>query len=200
MKNRIPFFLLILSCFVFADSLWKVDSESIYSHKKNYKVGDAITILIDESTSAQQSGMTRSDKRSDDSFDFGFNVGSGSGAGSDGDSSSFLLGLESNGDSRFEGSGRTSRTSTVKTTITATVIDIQPNGNLFIVGQRQLRINNENEQVEISGVIRVSDINPDNTVHSSKIANAKVTVLGTSGSITDVQNPGFLKSVFGWLF
>ncbi len=190
-----------MSCFVFAASLWNADSESIYSHKKNYKVGDAVTIIIDESTSAQQTGMTRSDKRSEDSFDFGLNVGSSSSGSSDkSDSSAFSLGLEAKGDSEFEGSGRTSRTSTVKTTITATVIDIQPNGNLFIVGQRQLKINNENEQVEVSGVVRVEDITPDNTIHSSKIANAKVTVRGTSGAVADVQNPGFIKSVFGWLF
>jgi len=189
--------VLIISV-LFAESLWKDNSQSVYSYKKDYKVGDTVTIIIDESTSAIQSGSTRTDKKNDSSFDFGFGLSSGGGEG-DGAESNANLTLETKGDASFEGNGRTSRKSTVKTVITATVIDIQPNGNLFIVGQKQLKINNENEQVEISGVIRVEDITPQNTINSSKIANAKVTVKG-SGSVGEVQKPGFMKSIFGWLF
>jgi len=200
--TKLSILLLIIFSFLTADSLWKDTSQSVYSYKRDYKVGDTVTIVIDESTSAIQSGSTRSDKKNDNTFDFGFGLSSGGSSGGNEGSSSESnanLSLEAGGDSSFEGTGRTSRTSTVKTVITATVIDIQPNGNLFVVGQKQLKVNNENEQVEISGVIRIEDITPQNTISSSKIANAKVTVKG-SGTVGEVQKPGFMKSIFGWLF
>jgi len=203
MRTRKIFFIILplIFCLCSANSLWKDDYDSPYAKNRNYKIGDTVTVLIEENLSAIQTGTTRSDKRSDLGIDIGVDdtssFTSGSKATSSEGSSEFTL--DAGGNSRFQGTGRTSRTSALEAIITATIIDIQPNGNLFILGQRQMKVNDEIEQVEVSGIVRGEDISEQNTVRSSQIANAKISVKG-SGVVSNPQRPGMMTKMFGWLF
>ena len=103
------------------------------------------------------------------------------------------------GQDDFSGIGRTSRRSKVETTISAIIVQILENGNLFVVGEHVVNINNDKEIIEISGVVRQDDISPENEVYSHKIANAKISVKG-EGVVGSKQTPGLLSKMFGWIF
>ncbi|MBU0580025.1 MAG: flagellar basal body L-ring protein FlgH [Candidatus Margulisbacteria bacterium] len=194
------FFMLSFCFFIatsHADSIWSENSNSPYVTPKAQKPGDVVTVIIEENTSALQSGSTQSDRDTDIQLDLENAAASNYSGRSDANDSS--LGISMRGANRYRGVGRTMRNSTVKTTLTATVVDVQPNGNLFIMGQRQLKINNEIQQLEVSGIVRQSDITPENTIHSSQIANAKIGLSG-SGPVSAPQQTGLFSKLFGWLF
>jgi len=101
----------------------------------------------------------------------------------------------------FDGSGETSRNESMTASITARVVDVMPNGNLFIQGVREIKVNNEEQFITLSGLIRPVDISPDNTVLSSYIADAKISYSGR-GVVSDKQRPGWLMRAidFVWPF
>ena len=101
----------------------------------------------------------------------------------------------------FDGSGETSRDESMTASITARVIDVLPNGTLVIQGSREIKVNNENQRITLSGLIRPVDISPDNTILSSYVANARIEYSG-SGSVSDKQRPGWLTRFvdFIWPF
>jgi flagellar L-ring protein FlgH len=97
-------------------------------------------------------------------------------------------------DSSFEGSGSTSRETTLQTSLTARVIDVLPNGYLVVEGMREIRVNNENQSVYLTGVIRPDDIGPRNTVLSSAVAQMSVRVQG-KGVVSQPIKPGWLFKI-----
>jgi flagellar L-ring protein precursor FlgH len=96
--------------------------------------------------------------------------------------------------STYAGSGSTSRTETLNATISAKVIDVLSNGNLQIEGRRDIKVNNEDQLIIISGTVRPSDIGANNTVNSTYIADARISYTG-KGIISDRQSPGWLMNV-----
>jgi len=97
-------------------------------------------------------------------------------------------------DSTFEGSGSTSRTTTLQTTLTARVVDVLPNGYLVVEGVREVRVNNENQNIYLTGVVRPEDINRDNVVPSSAVAQMAVRVQGR-GVVSQPLKPGWLYKI-----
>ena len=83
--------------------------------------------------------------------------------------------------------------------ITATVTEILPNGNLRIVGSRHLMVNNERQFITLSGIIRARDISPDNVVRSTSISDAKIAYSGV-GIIDERQRPGWLANLINWIW
>ena len=80
-------------------------------------------------------------------------------------------------------------------------MQVRPNGNLFIKGTREIKVNSETQYIILSGLIRPEDISPGNTILSSYIGNAKIEYSG-DGSISDKQKPGWLTRIvdFIWPF
>lgn len=193
--------LLLVFSFLSANSLWTNNSQSPFLKKIDYKVGDTLTVMIDENLSALQSGSTKANKQSNIGFSLGSKTDSSHEVQNRKDETSLddKFSLNTVGNSRYTGTGSTSRKSAIKTTITATVIDVQPNGNIFILGQRQIKINDEVEQLEVSGIIRIKDIAEDNTVLSSQIANSKISISGV-GTVANPQKPGLFSKALDWLF
>jgi flagellar L-ring protein precursor FlgH len=192
---------LIVS-FGLAASLWSENSKAPFFPNNKFNVGDTITILIDENLSAAQSGSTRTNKNSTNSLDFSNRLDETIERASSSkidNSGNTRLALSAGGQTNYSGTGQTSRTTTLKTTITATVIDVQPNGNLYIMGQRSLRVNEEVETLEVSGIVNVSKLADDNSIRSTQIANAKITIRG-AGVVSAPQQPGVLGKMFEWLF
>ena len=181
------------------DSLWDYANEPLYgTPSKEISVGAMITILISESTSATQQADTRTLKNSELNADLLSNF----------DQVANVLGNERlrrtqdfqvGGNDRYTGSGQTSRKSQVNAIVTAEVTEILDNGNLFILGYHKVNVNNETQTIRISGVIRTQDIAPDNTILSSQIAKAEVSIKG-SGVVATKQNPGIMTKLFGWFF
>jgi len=184
---------------VHADSLWGGSSGNLYGgERKKVRVGDVVTIVISESTSAVQEASTRTSKGSS----VGFQMGSAW------DQVANLLGTETirktydaslSGDDEYRGAGQTSRKSQVKAMITAVITEILDGGNVYVVGEHKVKVNNEVETIRVSGIIRPSDISGDNTINSYQIAKAEVAVNG-AGVVGAKQNPGVLTKMFNWLF
>ena len=98
------------------------------------------------------------------------------------------------GSSSFEGKGSTSRATTLETNLTARVVDVLPNGYLVVEGMREISVNNESQSVYLTGVVRPDDINPNNTVLSSFVAQMSVRVQGR-GVVSQPLKPGWLYRI-----
>jgi len=169
-------------------SLWRDERGSLFTDLRATKAGDTVTVLVMESSIASQKAAT------DLKRDSNFKVGPGKG---------FLFKnigeMSYGGSSTSKGEGSTSRSSNLITRLTATVTDVLPNGNLVIQGEREIRMNEENQLIRLSGVIRPSDVSPDNTVSSTLIADARIELTG-KGPIAQRQREGILTQLIRLLF
>ena len=93
-----------------------------------------------------------------------------------------------------QGLANSAQSNKLQGSVTVTVIQRQPNGNLVVQGQKNLRLNRGDELVQIQGIVRAADIAPDNTIPSSKVADARI-AYGGRGQITDVQQPRYGQQV-----
>ena len=102
--------------------------------------------------------------------------------------------------SAFDGEGSSRQSNSIFGDITVTVAKRWPNGNLFVRGEKWITINQGREYVRVSGIVRAVDIEPDNTVPSTKIADARITYAGR-GALADANRPGLLSRFFNspWL-
>ena len=101
--------------------------------------------------------------------------------------------------SAFKGAGSTSRTSSLRTNVSARVVDVLPNGYLVVEGAREVRLNNENQMVTITGVVRPVDISQNNVVLSSAISQMSVKVQG-KGLVSQPLNPGWLFKILNGIW
>lgn len=174
-------------------SLWAPrTSANLYADLKARNVGDIVTINIVESARASKNATTKTAR--DSSLGASW---SGVLAKLAGD----WVGSEQTVDfkNEFDGKGETTRSSQLNAYITAQVIHMLPNGNLVIQGSRQVQVNNENQFINIRGVIRPVDISSNNIVLSTFIADATIELTG-QGVISDKQRPGWLARILDWVW
>lgn len=189
---------------VLTASLWRdVSSRNLFQDLRAHAVGDLVTVNIVETSKASKKADTKASR--DSSMSAGINnaLGWEGKLGRIGvpelfDKTTMFKGSIQNS---FQGAGATSRDESMTASITARVVQVRPNGNLYIKGTREIRVNNETQFIILSGLIRPEDISPDNTILSSYIGNAKIEYSG-SGSISDKQRPGWLTRIvdFIWPF
>jgi flagellar L-ring protein precursor FlgH len=94
----------------------------------------------------------------------------------------------------FESTGETGRNSSVQASVGARVVNVLPNGDLVISGRKDVKINNETQIINLSGVVRPKDISSANRVESTYLANAEIEISG-KGVIADKQKPGWMARV-----
>jgi flagellar L-ring protein precursor FlgH len=172
-------------------SLWTNSSSGLFADFRARSVGDIVTITVDET--ARASGEASTDTEREQNMDMG--LGSLLGftaalqrAHPDLDPSS-LIGLMS--EHEFSSRGETSRESRVRATLAVRVRRELPNHDLYIEGTKVILINDEELHIYISGVIRPEDIEQDNSVRSSLVADAQIQFSGR-GSLTDNTSQGWL--------
>ena len=183
-------FISVIS-FIFFMGMQAFCIKDLFSyHKKNFKVGDIITISVSENAQAQHTATTRAQKQVVSSI-------------SQGNVTPNIFSFVPNGQlqtqSQLNGRGSTVRQGSMKATITAQVVQILPNGNLVIVGEKKLKFNYEMQIVRIRGIVRPEDVEVDNTVDSKYIANCEIEFVGR-GVLTRLQKGGLLNRLFNWLF
>ncbi len=193
----IGFGVLAVDQGLLADSLYPSEgSNSIYTEKRARRVGDVITVMIEENTAASQAAGSQYNKNAS----VALGAGSGFlGAGSYGGgvlNSPSQIGIGAS--SAHQGQGTSSRSTTVTGEMTAKILSVLPNGNYQISGSRYVEVNDEKQTIEVTGEIRADDISKENTISSQRIANAKIKFTGT-GPATEVAQPGILTRVLGWL-
>ncbi len=169
-----------------AASLWS-DQGSLFSDRKARAVGDSLTIIINESTSASHSGSASNSKSGSTTM----NAGTGL--------LTFIDNASASSNDSFKSDGKISNTNAVSGRITVQVMAIKPNGNMVISGTQTIKQNNEEQKITISGEVRPEDVTSDNTVMSYNVANAQLKIDG-KGPINSKQKQGILTQIFNFLF
>ncbi|HWU68154.1 MAG TPA: flagellar basal body L-ring protein FlgH [Stenotrophobium sp.] len=163
---------------------------ALFEDQKAHNIGDILTILLVENTQAKTTSSTSTAKQSDSSMSaptiFGMPV-TVHGAP--------VLSGALDSKHGFSGSGDSAQTNTLQGSVTVTVVGRQPNGNLVVRGMKHLDINQGSQDVRIEGIVRPADIAPDNTVQSSRVADARVAYVGT-GSLAESNTKGWLARFF----
>jgi flagellar L-ring protein precursor FlgH len=173
---------------------------AIYSNKSNRflfednkarRVGDVITVLLDEQTNATKSASTNTNKNT-----------------AIGLANPTLFGREPtfrgkpalsasvSADHAFSGAGGSSQSNRLSGDITVTIAEVYPNGNMMIKGEKLVTLNQGSEVISITGLVRAADVSPLNTITSNRIANAKITYRGR-GALADSNRPGWLTRILG---
>jgi flagellar L-ring protein FlgH len=189
MKKIILISILFIAA-IFPQNMRKNSYYSLFSDQKASNIGDAITIIVVESSLATNKAKTSSGRKSDLSFDLGGKV-------LNNDVPEANVGIGSNNE--FSGSGSTEASGMIQTKISATIESVLENGNMLISGSKKITINGEEQLVNIKGVVRATDVRADNSVLSYNISDAEISFEG-SGLIDDAQSPGWLTKFFHWIF
>lgn len=188
-----------------ADSLFSqttAKDASVISEKLDrFEVGDIITVIVRETLDATTSAGTNTKKESD--------VKAGAAAAAN----PFLVGEKPDGnnilnpgelpnwdiqsENETKNTGDTRRRNTLTTSITCTVVEVFPNGNLKIAGDKQVTVNRDDSMVSVGGIIRSKDITAENTIQSTQVADATVTVKG-KGPLWNNQRRGLVTRVLDW--
>lgn len=163
---------------------------ALFEDKKARKVGDLITVVLQETTSATKKASTTTAKSS--TIDLPAPTIFGRGVTRNGTS---ILNGSVDTSRDFTGEGDSSQSNTLYGTITVTVAEVMPNGNLQIRGEKLMTLNQGVEHIRLSGIVRSQDIAPDNTIKSSQIANAKI-IYGGDGVIAESNTKGWLQRFF----
>jgi flagellar L-ring protein FlgH len=166
----------------------------LFADLKARRVGDVLTIRLTETTSASKSAATKTAKTTTVNNTGPTILGKTITAAGVPIFTTTLAGADA-----FDGSGSSTQGNSLAGSLTVTVMDVQPNGNLVVQGDKTLRLNQGDEYVHISGVVRRADIGTDNTVTSDKVADAHISYSG-KGVIDSSNRMGWLARFFNSKF
>ena len=153
-------------------------------------VGDIVTIVLSESTAAQKSAVTTTQKSTSDTMPGVSLLGKAVTL-----KGNPVLSASVDDASKFDGEGNSTQSNSLTGNITATVSKVLPNGNLYIKGEKRIWINQGQESVLVSGIVRPIDLAADNSVPSAKVASARFSYVG-KGAINDANTQGWLSRFF----
>ncbi len=169
-------------------SLWDDRQSRLFTDARALDHGDILTVLIsinDRAALNNESDRRRTSNRGIGlSADLGWDAWSAGGA----------LSGNATGTSQSVGRGSTERSERIDMRVAAVVTDVLPNGNLLIMGSQEVRVNAELRILTVAGIVRPSDISPDNTIAYDRIAEARVSY-GGRGRIAEVQQPAWGQQV-----
>jgi flagellar L-ring protein precursor FlgH len=173
-------------------SLWsEVEARALIGMDGNARrVGDLITVLIIENAATNIDADTKSERKSDNSFGIDAALGLDTSILRANPDMGSSIGLGGSSESKFDGKAQTSRSGSLRATVTCQVEEVLPNGNLRIRGTKQVRVSRETQFLVLSGIVRPRDILLDNTVQSNLIAEARIEFTG-AGVVADKQGPGW---------
>ena len=175
------------------NSLWRNGSRAFFKDQRAAQVGDILTVTVnitDKAAIANETQRSRENKEDSGITDFaGSKLLSGSAA-------KVLPGriLTADSAASSDGKGSVNRQEALQTNVAAVVTQVLPNGNLVVEGKQEIRVNFEIRELIVAGIVRPEDIQSDNTIDSSKIAQARI-AYGGRGQITDVQQPRYGQQV-----
>jgi flagellar L-ring protein FlgH len=176
-----------------ANSLWRNGSRAFFKDQRAARVGDILTVTVnitDKANIANETQRSRTNKEDSGITDF---VGSKTlGVQAQKILPGRILTADSTASS--DGKGSVARQEALQTNVAAVVTQLLPNGNLVVEGKQEIRVNFEIRELIVAGIVRPEDIQSDNTIDSSKIAQARI-AYGGRGQLTDVQQPRYGQQV-----
>lgn len=178
------------------NSLYRTSAKGFFKDERAHRVGDIVTVQVTINDNAQFNNQTQRARTSTNSAGMGGILGSAMNSAfasstvpvDAADAVDFSSGL------RDTGNGSVNRRETLTTSVAAVVTQVLPNGNLVIEGRQEVRVNFEVRDLIVAGIVRPSDIQANNTIHSTKIAEARISY-GGRGQITDVQQSRYGQQV-----
>lgn len=172
-----------------AQSLWsgEYSSYNVFADRKARNVGDTLTVVISESTSLSASRANSNSKSGSTDLSSGVGI------------FGFLAAASASGSDSFSADGSSTSKNTTSANITVTVVDVQPNGNMTVEGTQSIWQNRDEHKITFRGVCRQDDVSVNNTIVSTKIADATVKFDG-KGPLNAKQRQGILTQVFNFLF
>jgi flagellar L-ring protein precursor FlgH len=180
-------------------SLWPGEStrNSLFSDNKACYVNDIVTIVVDESSSGENKASTNTSKDTKTSAGISALLGIDTSILKANPNMGGQISIGGTSVNALKGAGDTSRGGRLQARVAARVVAIMDNGLLMIEGRRQLTLNEEDQYIVLTGLIRPDDITSDNLILSSLIADARIVYTGT-GVIHDKQRPGWLTRIVDW--
>lgn len=177
------------------NSLWRQGSRAFFRDQRAAQIGDLVTVRVRITDRAQFENRTSRTRQNAEGLGasglFGLETQLDQVFGDDVRADA-LLDLNSN--TASAGTGSTRRSEQLTTNVAAVVVQVLPNGNLVIEGKQEVRVNFEVRELIVAGVVRPEDIEADNTIDSTKIAEARI-AYGGRGQLTDVQQPRYGQQV-----
>lgn len=175
-------------------SLFDERVENLYGRKRDYRVGDIVTVILDEQTQASRNASTTTARESTNDALPSIKAGVGDalahlplGKGL----RSAVNQLKVDGNTiTSTGTGDAGQRATLRGQIAVTVVDVLANGNLIVRGEKQLSLSEGSEVIQVAGIVRVEDVAPNGTVQSRRLANAQITYRGT-GDLAAASAPGW---------
>lgn len=186
-------------------SLWsdlKSNNGTLFLDYKARNIGDIVIVQIIESSSASNTNTTQTSKSSNYNASVNNFLGMPMSLGINdflgmGNPFNPIVGAQTN--NNFQGDGSKQKADSVQATIAARIIDILPSGNLVIEGNREIVVDQEKQFISVKGVIRQKDIDANNVVLSTSIADAQIAYSG-KGMLTDVNKKGWLAHFVDWVW
>lgn len=166
----------------------------LFADLKARRVGDVLTIRLTEVTNASKSAVTKTTKTTSVNNTGPTILGKTITAGGVPIFTTTLAGADS-----FDGEGSSTQGNSLAGSLTVTVMEVQPNGNLVVQGDKTIKLNQGDEFVHVSGVVRFADIQADNTVTSDRVSDAHISYSG-KGVINSANQMGWLARFFNSVF
>lgn len=162
---------------------------TLFSDRVAHRIGDILTVRLEEMTQGEKKAKTKTKKVASNDFPtpviFNAQVPP--------------LTVSTKTDQEFDGEGEVDQHNKLRGTISVTVMQVLTNGNLIIQGESWVTINEGREFVRLCGIVRPEDIDPNNTVSSQRVANARITYTG-GGQVGNSSRGGFMTQFFSWLW
>ena len=174
---------------------------SLFGNTNNHRVGDIITISLNERTISSKSSGVAIDKENDISL---LENGVGTFLGKNTSDTLPIIGdvtvpLNTSQSRAFSGDSSADQSNSLQGNISVTITEILPNGNLMVRGEKWMTLNNGDEYIRISGLLRKEDVTLENTVSSTKLANARISYSG-QGDLANSQRMGWLSRFFNSIY
>lgn len=166
---------------------------SLWEDKRARRIGDIITLYLEERTVSSKSNKTAIDKT--DNIDMGVDTLLGTNPSAHLNGSTVNMAIQADNTRAFEGDANSDQSNRLQGQISVTVADVLPNGVLVVRGEKWMTFSQGNEFIRIEGMLRPSDVSPENTAMSTRLADARITYSGT-GALADAQEQGWASRFF----
>ncbi|USQ13083.1 flagellar basal body L-ring protein FlgH [Legionella lytica] len=182
--------LLLLGTLVFSQTLWAINlfDEEVYrpliADRKATLPGDILTVIVMETSNAQTSADLSSHKKIKAALEAGYNR----------NNHKVDFGLEGEG----KAAAKTGRNGKIKAALTVRIKEVFPNQTYLVEGAQRITINGENQKILLRGVVRPEDISPQNTVLSTRLAQAQIVYTG-AGSVSNSQDRNYIYKILSFI-